>query len=273
MAHHRPVLYDIAIPNARGDAATMIEVAREAERLGFRGAWVIDHLLPPRDAQAYTPILEALTSLAYLAAATTRIRLGTSVLVLPLREPVLVAKQAATIDVLSGGRLVLGVAAGHLEPEFANLHADFASRGERTDEAIRLLRHLWSGSPAPFRGEHYDYRDGVFAPLPLQARLPLMVGGFSAAALRRAATYGDIWQSDTLGPDRYRERLAELRALPGGSGLEVGARGQMPDDPRHVREVVRLWEEAGAQHLAISFGRDITAIARMRAFARAVGLS
>ncbi|RZS44703.1 putative F420-dependent oxidoreductase [Herbihabitans rhizosphaerae] len=186
-------------------------LAAEAERLGYRGAWLPDHLLPPgRYGQdRYGGVYEPLVSLSYLAAHTSTIRLGTSVLVLPMRNPFVVAKQAATLDRISGERLTLGVGIGWDRTEFAAVGADFHTRGARTDEAIRLLRHLFHGE-GPFHGEFYGYDDGVFEPRP-RRHLPIMVGGTSDAALRRAARLADEWQAVGLEPREFAERLARLR--------------------------------------------------------------
>jgi alkanesulfonate monooxygenase SsuD/methylene tetrahydromethanopterin reductase-like flavin-dependent oxidoreductase (luciferase family) len=142
------VKFGLAVPMA----ADPLPLAQLAEELGFDTVYVSDHIVPPTSAAQFGRNLESLTVLAAIAAVTSTVRVGSSVIVVPLREPVLFAKQIATIDLLSGGRLVLGVGAGWVEGEFANVGVDFKTRGARTDEAIRLLRHLFSGSAEPFRG-------------------------------------------------------------------------------------------------------------------------
>src|ERR671924_861080 len=139
----------LAIPNyGRGsNPESILDVALEAEELGFDGIGTTDHLLVPKgEPERYERIFETLTVLAYLAARTRRVKLITTVLVVLMRNPFVAAKQAATIDQLSGGRLVLGMGSGWNEREFANVHADFRRRGRRLDEVIRLYRHLFSGS-------------------------------------------------------------------------------------------------------------------------------
>src|SRR3984893_11478360 len=173
---------------AHSEPRLMVDTARAAEDHGFRALWTSDHLLAPSTLPQFARVFEPLVVLAHIAAVTSRIRLGTSVIVLPMRSPFVVAKQAATLDQLSDGRLILGIGVGSYGDEYTNVHADFHTRGARIDEAIRLFRHLWSGSREPFVGRFYGFPDGVFDPLPIQgAQLPLLIGGRSDAALRRAA--------------------------------------------------------------------------------------
>jgi probable F420-dependent oxidoreductase len=240
-----------AVPGARLE--DLVEVAVAAEELGFAGIWTTDHLLMPAG-DRYSAVIEPLVVLAYLAARTTRVRLGTSVIVLPMRNPFVVAKQAASIDLLSSGRLTLGLGAGWSEPEFRNVGADFHTRGRRLDESIRLFRHLFSGSKEPFQGDFYGYEDGVFEPLPVQReRLPIMIGGNSEAALKRALRYGDVWQSTALGPDQFRPKAERLRREVEGRSLELGARVTLRGGLEEMREQIRAWEGSGADHLLLGF--------------------
>src|SRR5437899_188258 len=145
----------LALPNfGRGSTVeALTEIAREAEELGFDGIGTTDHLLVPQgQPERYERIFDALVMLGYLAAHTRRVKLITTVIVLLMRNPFVVAKQAATVDQLSGGRLVLGLGVGWSEREFANVHADFRNRGRRFDDALSLLRHLFSGSRGSFEG-------------------------------------------------------------------------------------------------------------------------
>jgi probable F420-dependent oxidoreductase len=140
------------------------------------------------------PILEALVTLGYLAAATTRVTLGTEVLVLPQREPVLVAKQIQTLDTLSGGRVRLGIGVGWQESEYEALGENFRDRGARMDEAIALLRAYWTDAHVNFTGTHYRANEMAMEPKsPQGGRLPIWIGGASDAALRRAGRLGDGW--------------------------------------------------------------------------------
>src|SRR3982074_1937764 len=203
-------------------------MTESAEGLGVGGVWPLDHIVVGADLKArYSWVIEPMTLLGYLAARTSRIRLGTSVIVLGMRNPFVVAKQAATLDLLSDGRFTLGLGAGYSEPEFRNVGASavWHTRGKRLDEAIRLFRHLWSGAPGQFDGQFYKYEEGYFGPLPPQGeRLPILIGGGSDAALKRAATLGDVWQSTGLNPDEFGVKAEKVRSLARGRRVELGAR-------------------------------------------------
>ena len=177
--------FHVALPND-GSPEQITDLARQAESLGFDGVWVAEHVLPPshHPDPSYASEYDPFVLLSYLAAHTSRVRIGTSVLVLPLRNPFVVAKQAASLDRLSGGRLELGI--GWDSAEFGTVGEEFGNRGRRADEAVALLRHLWSGSPEPFDGEFYPYQAGNFTPV-RPAGVPITVGGFSDAAVERAA--------------------------------------------------------------------------------------
>ena len=181
-------------------------MAAMLEAAGFDSLWVSDHVVFPHQTTSRYPFaadgrvtwplddpyLEPLIVLGAAAAATSRISLGTSVVIAPMRNPVLLAKQAATIDALSGGRLVLGVGAGWLREEFEALNADFDARGEVLDEWIQIARACWSGSAGPFEGKHYRLPGPIYCrPVPA-AGIPVLVGGMSRRALRRAAAW-DGW--------------------------------------------------------------------------------
>ena len=180
---------------------TGLELARLAEDLGYDSLWAGEHVvLPsPRVAPApmepTDPILDPLVWLAFVAAATTRVRLGTGIIILPQRQPLVLAKQVASLDVLSGGRLVLGVGAGYLEPELRAIGVPMSERGSRTDEHLDVMRALWTEpGPVSFHGRYTDV-DGIDAhPRPVQAGgPPIVVGGRSAGAHRRAVARGHGW--------------------------------------------------------------------------------
>ncbi len=197
-AGRRALSYDVAVQfglhlpqsGPAASAEAIRRVATHAEALGFADVWVSDHLALPRDAP-YPPssyILEPLLSLTWAAAATSRVRLGTSVLVLPLRPPVLLAKMLGSLDLMSGGRVLLGAAGGWLEQEFAALGVPFEERGPRTDETVDLLRRCWTedpvGAEAPTTGARLV--DMRVKPQPTRP-IPIWIGGHSGPALRRAA--------------------------------------------------------------------------------------
>jgi probable F420-dependent oxidoreductase len=182
-------------------------LARAAEAAGFESLWVSDHVVMPAtfasrypfaaDGRATwpseTPYVDALIALALIVAVTEQATVGTAVLVLPLRHPIIVAKQLASLDACSAGRLCLGVGAGWLREEFDALGVPFESRGSRLDEWIELLRDCWTGTPGAHVGTHYSLPDGVLC-LPTPAHeVPVLIGGHSKAALRRAGRLGDGW--------------------------------------------------------------------------------
>jgi probable F420-dependent oxidoreductase len=267
----------VALPNGhRGvTLGQLTQIAEIAEEMGFKGVWPLDHVLVGPDLKERYPwVIEPMTLLGYLAARTSRIRLGTSVIVLGMRNPFVVAKQAATLDLLSNGRFTLGLGAGYSEPEFRNVGAGSAwhTRGKRLDEAIRLFRHVWSGAEGPFAGEFYSYEEGYFGPLPPQGgRLPILIGGSSDAALKRAATLGDVWQSTGLTPDEFGIKAEQVRRYANGRRVELGARTSLTGDPDQVLAKVTAFQKAGAEHVCAYFGSTVEDFAPgMRTFAREV---
>lgn len=249
----------VVLPNEAPDtgADLVVAAARAAERLGYDGVYISDHLLPPAPfgEGPYAGTYESLAVLAYVAAVTDRIRLGTSVIVVGLRDPVLLAKQVATIDRLSGGRMTLGIGLGWDAEQFANLHAPFAGRAARADEALSLIRQLWRTGEGPFDGEHHGFEKGWFVPRPTDG-VRILVGGTSAGALRRAAAVADIWQSPPIDPAGFSAMAATVRSA-AGRPIEVGGRLGWDDPATPVADVlvqVRAWAEAGADQLAVSFG-------------------
>lgn len=228
------------LPVERGIAA----MAAELETVGFDSLWVSDHIVMPRHIKSRypfaadgkptwpsdTPYFDAMIALAVIATATQRASIGTAVLVLPLRHPVELAKQAASVDVLSGGRLVLGVGAGWLAEEFEALDVPFASRGQRFIEWVQILRSCWTGEPEPFQGQFYQLPEGVFSlPVPLR-EVPVLVGGHSPTAISRGATVGNGWlahQSATaLDFEELRSGVENMREIAKRSG-----QGPMPSGP------------------------------------------
>jgi probable F420-dependent oxidoreductase len=264
----------LAIPNfGRGSTVeAMAELAQEAEELGFDGIGSTDHVLVPKgQPERYERVFDALAVLAYLAAKTQRVKLLTSVIVLFMRNPFIVAKQAATIDQMCHGRLVLGLGVGWQEQEFNNVHMDFRNRGRRMDEAIRLFRHLFSGSREPFQGDYYGYEDGVFDPLPVaREQVPILIGGNSEPAIRRAARLADGWESTGLEPEDWKRSASQLREWAGERKVEAGARIGLTGDAKEMLAEVRRWRDAGADHLMLGLGFTDGFAERMRLFAREV---
>jgi probable F420-dependent oxidoreductase len=187
------------------EPAGAAEFARAAEEAGFDSLWTVEHVVVPSNYQSAYPydpsgkmpggedfdIPDPLIWLAYVAAATSRIRLATGILILPQRNPVVLAKELATLDKLSGGRMLLGIGVGWLEEEFDAIGVPFAKRGKITDEYIAAMRALWTQEKASFHGEFADFTDCIMRPRPVQATVPIHVGGHSEPAARRAGRLGD----------------------------------------------------------------------------------
>lgn len=251
---------------------TLVELARTAEELGYGTAWLPDHVLPPAEYGAtFGGVYEPLVTIGHLAAVTQRLRLGTSVLVPALRDPFVLAKQAATLQHLSGGRFVLGLGVGWNEAEFDALGSDYRRRGAITDDVLALLQHLFSGGDAPYRARRFSYDHGVFAPVP-DTPVPIMIGGNSDAALRRAARYGDLWQGLPTDPRAFAEaasRLAELSAdRDVAATLRIGWDGTAPVE--QVAEEVARYRAAGATQIAVHLGEHPGTPQRMEALAEAL---
>lgn len=209
------------------------------EQLGFDSVWSGEHLL------YHGPTLDALIVLAAYAARTERLKVGSSVLLLPLRPPALVAKAAATLDVLSGGRLILGVGVGgEYPPEFEAVGIPLAERGARADEALAILKLLWSGDPASFEGRFYRLPEVRLNPPPAQpGGPPIWVGGRSWAARRRAARLGDGWFPYLVDPEQYRRGRKEVEAYRAKAGRDGPFTWALllfircDDDPAEARQI------------------------------------
>ena len=182
-------------PNA--DAEHTIRIGQLAEELGFESLWCNDHIIMPSDTEftpTYGRLFEVFVTLAALSTLTRRVKLATGVLILPLRDPVLVAKQAAAVDAFSKGRLILGVGVGWEPGEYRYLNVDFTKRGKRCDEWLRIIRQVWRGTGINVSTETYQIDDGVSEPTPVQpGGPPILIGGAAEASLRRAAQLGDGW--------------------------------------------------------------------------------
>jgi probable F420-dependent oxidoreductase len=249
------------------------KIAERAEALGYDSIWTADHVLVPRtEPEPFGQLLETLTTLSYIAAKTRRIALGTSILVLPQREPILVAKQAATLDHLSGGRLTLGIGVGWIEREFEYLGADFAARGDRADEYIAALRELWTAEEPRFDGDAVRFDDAIFSPRPRrQNGIPILVGGASTRALRRAARLADGWHAldaspkkihdaavtlATFSPDRRVEISLRIKTAVGRVARPSGAsedphHGVLEGEPDAIAVTILRYRDAGVTHIVI----------------------
>jgi probable F420-dependent oxidoreductase len=201
--------------------AELVTAARAAESAGFDSVWVGEHVVlpdpqvPPSPMAPRDPALDPLLALAWAAAHTTTVRLATGIVILPQRNPVVLAKQVASLDVLSGGRVILGIGAGYLEPEFRAIGANFDDRGAVTDEHLDALHALWYDEHPEYRGRFVDFAGIDAHPRPVQEPIPLVVGGHSVPAYRRAVTRGHGWYGFSLTPERAAECLAQLRDVQG----------------------------------------------------------
>ena len=232
-----PTTFGTSMPS-RGDMASpenLRTLAQRAESLGFDSVWVSDHIILPRKVDSFYPYAadgvatfrpdedyyDPLATLNFLAGCTQKIRLGTHVLILPYRNPVLTAKMLSTLDVLSGGRVILGAGVGWMEEEFQALGLDtYAQRGAVTDEYIQLFKELWTKDNPEFHGEHYQLSESGFQPKPVQKpHPPIWIGGHTNPAIRRAAKYGDGWMPiglrppAILEPEELAEKIDRLRRL------------------------------------------------------------
>jgi probable F420-dependent oxidoreductase len=269
--------YGLCLPNFTTLASTeAIEAAAAAaDRLGFADVWTTDHVLvdSSSDAADYRTTFDVLEVLAWLGAKHPGLGLGTSVIVVPQRNGIVVGKQLATLDALSAGRVIAGVGVGWSEAEFANLGMAerFAVRGAYLEETILLWRHLWSGSREPFHGRFHDLTDFIFGPLPAQrSSLPIWIGGRNDAALARAGRLADGYHSSATSPEAFARRIPTIRdaahaagrPLPTLSARVRVAFDEPPEssavrpyairgDDQEVRAEIAKWEDLGVEHLAV----------------------
>ena len=283
-------------PLARGDVMTNIRMtALNAEALGFDSVWVGDHIVIPVDIASrypYTatgsfpmnpkePLLEPLSVLSFVAACTTKVRLGTAVLVLPHRNAVVTAKTVATLDVLSRGRVILGVGVGWMEEEFNAVNASFARRGPMSDEAVAVMKELWTSEHPSFSGEFHRFPEVACEPRPVQKpHPPIWIGGHTGPALRRIVEYGDGWAAVVFSPQEFAERLDKLKEKAAKAGRDlskvtlcVSPRGKRPEA---MLEDIPRYQELGASYLYLAFfnfARSYEEMAKMmEQFARDVKL-
>jgi probable F420-dependent oxidoreductase len=240
------------------DPGALSRRARLAEATGFESIWVGDHVALPVAAEgsanpALEPRLEVLSTLAFLAAATTTVRLAAGVIVLPQRQPVLLAKQLTTIDVLSAGRLIVGVGVGYVEAELAALGIGMDERAARTDEYLAALEALWSEPAADFEGRFASFSGVAQRPLPVQRpHPPIVVGGHSAAALRRAARSASGWYGWNLDPDETARLLSALREALETEGRDDGIEISVTPSGAVDVDAVRRYAEVGVHRLVLA---------------------
>jgi len=281
-------------PLARPDS--LVKLARKADSLGYASLFVTDHVVIPlrnESSYPYSPTgkfaddwkegyLEPLALMSYLAGATSTVRLGTSVLILPYRNPVVVAKMLATLDVMSGGRVILGAGVGWFKEEFEALQAPpFAERGRASDEYIGLMRACWTREPLEWNGTYYRLGPVSAMPKPLQGRIPIWTGGHTGAALRRTGELADGWHPiglrapAALYPEEYAEKAAviadwarkagrdpkeitltfraPLELHPRGAKASGGDRVPFRGTPAEVIADIRSYQAVGVTHFIFDF--------------------
>ena len=251
--------FGIAFANsgAFSDPTLMGHLATTAERCGIESLWTGDHVaipvchLPyPGSKDGHTkggdqvPIPDPLIPLAYVAAITKTIKLATGILILPQRHPIYTAKEVATLDVLSGGRVMLGIGSGWMKEEFESLGIDFRKRGARTDEAIQAMRALWSEGPSTFEGKHFSFGPLHSYPKPVRKAVPIHVGGNSPAAARRAGRFGDGYFPTVVNPEKLKQAFALVRSEAQAAGRDPAAiefscmvRSTRPDDLKTLADL------------------------------------
>lgn len=246
---------------ASGEA--VLRAARHAEDLGFTDLWVSDHVVHPAEQSYPSPfLLDPFATLGFAAAATSRIRLGTSILVVPQHNPVWLANYLATLDFMSGGRLIVGAGIGWSEREYEALGQRFSNRGRRMDEILELLRTAWADDPVTFTGDHYCLSDIRILPKPAH-RVPIWIGGGVEASFRRAVEHGDGFHVVGLKPPEVVEIVQRLRKDRPDPSFVISARtGWDPQgmDPGLIREECAAFEAAGIQHMvAAPWRKDLDA--------------
>ena len=264
--------------------AEMATLARAAEDAGFESLWIGEHVIVPfdgvpegdrRNFRADSRFVEPWVALSHLAAVTTTVRLGTCVVVLPMHSPFHLARAIGTADVLSGGRISVGVGSGNIEAEYVAVGEDWPTRGPRMDEMIAVMHALFNDDRPEFHGAHYDIAPSGFEPKPIQRpRPPLLIGGTGPAALRRAVEQGDGWFGGSPPPERATQIIGDLqrrRAEIGKPPLEITllTGWSAGYDP----EVVAAYEVAGVDRLVVTpWTRSSRARVGIEEFADAAGL-
>ncbi len=287
------VQFGVTIPNNWGvdDPRKVLELGPEAEQLGYDSIWVMDHLFNTgyiRERLEDRPYYHPMAMLSFMAATTSRVALGTSVLVLPYHNPVELAKYAATLDQMSGGRVTLGVGAGAMTEEFEALGIPMQERGSLTNESIAIMKELWTNHSPEYHSVRWDFAGLRFSPKPVQQpHIPLWIGGSSSGALRRTARVGDGWHPTGLSPEDFaigREEVTtraaaagrdpsaitmsariEVEVHGGPSSQRASSRSRLPgDDPGAMRAGIEAYREAGVEHMVLALNSgDIAALRRM----------
>ena len=254
----------------QSDPTVATRVARHAEELGYDSLWAGEHVVvpsprvPPSPMEPDEPILDPTVLLAHLAAHTARVRLGTGVIVLPQRNPLVLAKQLASLDVVSGGRLVVGIGVGYLEPELAAIGVPMAERGARTDEYLAAMRALWTSDAPAYSGRHVRFAGVDAHPRPVQRPLPVVIGGRAPAAHRRAARAADGWYGYMHSPESTAEQVIALRKAAAEAGRDRPLHISVTPERRLDAATVQAYADAGADRLIVAPRADADGDALLR---------
>ena len=280
--------FGFIIPHNFGldDPDDVVNIGTTAEELGFDSVWVNHHILNVGyifDRLGSKPYYDAITVLTWVAAHTERVRLGTTVLVLPYLNPLVLAKTLATLDVMSKGRLNVGVGVGALKPESDALGSVYGTRGRYADESINIMRELWTSEDPEYDGEFYSFSEVKFSPKPAQKPgPPILVGGISRPALRRAATLGDGWHPLRPSMTELADNIQVIRRIAmearrDPSEIEVSVRTELdvtdsPSDGEastmigtvdQLRSTIEQYEKLGVSELVLSVStNDVDRILR-----------
>jgi len=270
---------NVAVPNVEG----MIALAQKAEAVGLESVWTFEHAIVPNDYQSKYPysqdgkmgvtpetnFVDPLIALSAVAQATKRVRLGTGVNILPQTNPLLLAKQAASLDFVSGGRLMLGLGIGWLKEEFQAMGTPFEARGARFDDYVAAMRKVWSGETVEHQSEHLSWTGFKSHPVPLQKPLPVVIGGSKGKAFERIAKYGDGWFAPTVNADMLKPMLGQLDEACAKEGrdrksIEISAMWA----PALGLDGVRQYEDVGVSRVivplqALGGGNPLEALDRL----------
>ena len=266
------IAYSLSNNQGMEDAHGVVDLAVRAEELGYESVWASEHVFNVSyvyDRIGNRPYYEPLTMLTYVAANTTSIGLGTSVLVLPYHNPIRLAKVAATLDVLSKGRLMLGVGVGVIEEELEAMGSSFEDRGAISDETIAIMKELWTKEDPSFQGKYHRFSGMKLTPKPVQKpHIPIVIGGTSRAAIRRAARSGTTWHPTALAPEALAEGMDYLKEQavkagrdPSEISVSVSAaigsthnhnRYSLGEEPEEILERSQKYQEMGLERLLVS---------------------
>jgi probable F420-dependent oxidoreductase len=264
--------YHLPIWGPAATRETLLTLARRVEALGFDSVWASDHVVIPFEIRSRYPynatgdfplppttnFLEPLTALSVVAGVTERLRLGTTVLVLPHRHPVLAAKMLATLDHLAPGRVILGAGVGWMREEIELLGAPYDQRGAWTDEAIQIMRKCWRDERVSHRGRFFNIPEIGVAPKPARGTIPIWIGGHTPRAMRRVAELGEGWHAAFATPDVMRKGLVELKAACAKVGrnpaevtlsVRLGLAAKRPSG--EVLEELKRLRDVGVSHVIV----------------------